>query len=44
MITLTPDIHAGWHFKDIGLTPYLGVEYRWAWAEASYDIGQSYPP
>ncbi len=40
MITLTPDIHAGWHFKNIGLTPYVGLEYRWAWAEASYDIGQ----
>ncbi len=23
------DLHAGWNFKNIGLTPYLGVEYRW---------------
>jgi len=39
MITLTPDIHAGWHFKN-GLSPYVGIEYRWAWADARYDIGQ----
>ncbi len=44
MITLTPDIHAGWHFKNIDLTPYIGVEYRWAWAKASYDIGQQLSP
>ncbi len=25
----TADLHAGWHFKEIGLTPYVGVEYRW---------------
>jgi hypothetical protein len=23
------DLHAGWNLKNIGLTPYLGVEYRW---------------
>ncbi len=23
------DFHVGWSFKNIGLTPYLGVEYRW---------------
>jgi hypothetical protein len=23
------DLHAGWHIGDTGLTPYLGVEYRW---------------
>jgi outer membrane protein W len=40
MITLTPDIHAGWHFKNINLSPYIGIEYRWAWAQASYDLGQ----
>jgi opacity protein-like surface antigen len=39
MISLTPDIHAGWHFKN-GLSPYVGIEYRWAWADARYDIGQ----
>ncbi len=43
MITLTPDIHAGWHFKNIDLTPYIGLEYRWVWAKASYDIGQQIP-
>jgi hypothetical protein len=25
----TADLHAGWNFKNIGLTPYVGVEYRW---------------
>jgi hypothetical protein len=25
----TADLHAGWHFEQIGLTPYVGVEYRW---------------
>jgi hypothetical protein len=23
------DLHAGWNFKNIGLTPYIGAEYRW---------------
>jgi hypothetical protein len=23
------DLHAGWTFKNIGLTPYIGAEYRW---------------
>ncbi len=23
------DLHVGWNFKGIGLTPYLGGEYRW---------------
>jgi len=26
---VTADLHAGWHIKDTGLTPYLGVEYRY---------------
>jgi hypothetical protein len=25
----TADLHAGWHIRNTGLTPYLGVEYRW---------------
>jgi len=29
-LAATADLHAGWTFKDIGLTPYLGVEYRWS--------------
>jgi hypothetical protein len=27
--TLMADLHAGWNFEKIGLTPYLGVEYWW---------------
>jgi hypothetical protein len=27
--TLIADLHAGWTFKKIGLTPYVGVEYLW---------------
>ncbi len=27
----------------IDLTPYIGIEYRWAWAKAIYDIGQQIP-
>ncbi len=26
---LTPEIHAGWHIGDTGLTPYLGADYTW---------------
>ncbi len=25
----TADLHAGWCFEKVGLTPYVGVEYRW---------------
>jgi hypothetical protein len=25
----TADLHVGWHIGNTGLTPYLGVEYRW---------------
>ncbi|MBN2224442.1 MAG: TonB-dependent receptor [Deltaproteobacteria bacterium] len=28
-MNLTGDLHAGWHFANIGLTPYFGVEYRY---------------
>ena len=31
-INLAADLHAGWHFKKIGLTPYAGVEYRYTLA------------
>jgi hypothetical protein len=27
--TIIADLHAGWAFKKIGLTPYVGVEYLW---------------
>jgi len=27
------DLHTGWHFKNIGLTPYVGVEFRQVWAQ-----------
>jgi hypothetical protein len=27
---LVPELHVGYHFKNIGLTPYLGVDYVWA--------------
>jgi hypothetical protein len=27
---LTPELHAGWHIKDTGLTPYIGVDYTWS--------------
>ncbi len=29
-MSATADLHAGWHIADTGLTPYVGVEYRWA--------------
>jgi len=28
-LAVTADLHAGWSFEKIGLTPYVGVEYRW---------------
>jgi outer membrane protein W len=31
-LNLTADLHAGWHFTDLGLTPYAGVEFRYTWA------------
>jgi outer membrane protein W len=31
-MNLTADLRAGWHFKKIRLTPYVGVEYRYTWA------------
>jgi opacity protein-like surface antigen len=30
-INLTTDLHAGWRFEEIGLTPYAGVEFRYTW-------------
>ncbi len=27
---LVPELHAGWHIKDTGLTPYVGVDYVWS--------------
>jgi hypothetical protein len=34
------DLHAGWNFKNIGLTPYVGAEYRWnkAYVKEKYDF------
>ncbi len=36
---LTPEIHVGWHIKDTGLTPYLGVDYTWSRAVAEIEGG-----
>jgi hypothetical protein len=33
---LYADLHAGWHIKKIGLTPYVGAQYRWGWADMQY--------
>ncbi len=33
---LYADLHAGWHIKDTGLTPYVGMQYRWGWAEMKF--------
>ena len=32
------DLHAGYNIEKIGLTPYVGVEYRWVNAEADVEI------
>ena len=46
---LYADLHAGWHFKNIGLTPYIGIEYRQAWVEfdahhdVDFDMENHYP-
>ena len=44
------DLHVGWHFKNIGLTPYVGVEYRQVWArfkkplfKATIDLENHHP-
>ncbi len=34
---LTADLHAGWHIKSIGLTPYAGVDYTWARMVTEYE-------
>jgi len=36
---LTADLHAGWHIKSIGLTPYVGVDYTWARMVTEYVLG-----
>jgi hypothetical protein len=33
---LTPELHAGWHIGDTGLTPYIGVDYVWSKAMSEY--------
>jgi hypothetical protein len=30
VLKLTPEVHAGWHIGDTGLTPYLGADYIWS--------------
>jgi len=34
---LTPELHVGYHLKNIGLTPYLGVDYVWSRAVSEVD-------
>jgi hypothetical protein len=34
---LTADLHAGWHIKSIGLTPYIGADYSWARMVTEYE-------
>ncbi len=40
---LTPELHAGWHIGDTGLTPYIGVDYTWSKAMVTewVEIGAS---
>jgi hypothetical protein len=33
---LTPELHAGWHIGDTGLTPYIGVDYTWLKANSDW--------
>ncbi len=33
---LTPELHAGWHIGDTGLTPYIGVDYTWLRASSDW--------
>jgi hypothetical protein len=33
---LTPELHAGWHIGDTGLTPYIGVDYTWLSANSEW--------
>jgi len=35
--TLTPELHAGWHIGDTGLTPYMGVDYVWSRAHTEWN-------
>jgi len=41
MVKLTPDIHVGWKFEKIGLTPYIGAEYTWGRSVASEQFPDS---
>jgi hypothetical protein len=42
---ITADLHAGWHIGDTGLTPYLGVEYRWNQEDLYAEkAGKDFPP
>lgn len=36
---LTPEIHAGWHIGDTGLTPYLGADFTWTRAVTEDELG-----
>ncbi len=36
---LVPELHVGYHFKNIPLTPYVGVDYTWASAHVEYETG-----
>ncbi len=38
---LTPELHAGWHIGDTGLTPYIGVDYVWSKAMSEYRVPAS---
>ncbi len=42
VIKVTPDIHVGWNFKNIGLTPYLGVDYTWGRAITKFEIAPGF--
>jgi hypothetical protein len=39
--TLTPELHVGYHFKNIGLTPYIGVDYTYSRAVLEYSGGDA---
>jgi hypothetical protein len=41
-LNVRADLHAGWNFKDLGLTPYLGVEYLWGMGYVKHPSGSSY--
>jgi hypothetical protein len=35
-LNLTTDLHIGYRFEKIGLTPYAGVEFRYTWANLEF--------